>query len=92
VSYSAKFKEKGDTEAITGKMMNRDYRITATSHNYTIDELRGDDLSIFPVEKARLRSARYLVAMSAVCILGYGWSVGKKMVPEFHSSTARLQN
>jgi hypothetical protein len=60
--------------------MNRDYRATAKSNEFTIDELRGDDMSTFPIEKARLRSAWILVTWIAVCVLGFGWSVDRKMV------------
>jgi hypothetical protein len=61
-------------------MLNRDYVLTARSYNFVIDELRGDDLSKFPIEKARLRSVWWLVILSALCICGYGWSIDRKMV------------
>lgn len=67
-----------------GKVLNRGYRLTSTAHNFVIDELRGDSLSNFPTEKARLRSDWYLIILCAVCIAGYGWSVDRKMVyPSF---------
>lgn len=63
----------------TGKVLNRDYRLTSKAHNFVIDELRGDNLSNFPIEKARLRSVPYLIALCAVSITGYGWSVDREM-------------
>jgi hypothetical protein len=65
---------------MTGRVMNRDYKLTAKAHQFTIDERGGDNLSDFPIEKARLRSACYLVPMVALCILAYGWAVQQKMV------------
>lgn len=65
---------------VAGKMLNRDYRITAKAHNFVIDEVRGDDLSKFPIEEARLRSVWYVIMLSAACISGYGWAVERKMV------------
>jgi hypothetical protein len=60
--------------------MNRDYRIVAHKNNFVIDKVRGDDLSTFPIEKARLRSIWYLLATAVVSIAGYGWAVQTRTV------------
>lgn len=49
-----------------------DYKLTAKLLNIVIDELRGDDLSKFPIEKARLRNVWFFVILCAICIAGYG--------------------
>lgn len=41
---------------LAGKVMNRDYRVVAAQHGITVDKARGDDLTKFPIEKARFRS------------------------------------
>ncbi len=60
--------------------MNYDYRRTARDHNLTIDKVAGDDLSRFPIEKARYRSIWHHVINSNVCIAGYGWTLQTRTV------------
>lgn len=64
-------------------MMNREYRITAAEYRYIVNELGGDDLSHFLFEQARLRSVQLLVAILALCFLGCGWSIERKLVSLF---------
>ena len=59
----------------TGRILNRDYHITAKSHNLPVDKVRGDNLLTFPVEKARLRSAFIPFGVAAATFVGYGWSL-----------------
>ncbi|KAJ5657798.1 Major facilitator superfamily domain general substrate transporter [Penicillium longicatenatum] len=59
----------------SGKVMNRDYRLTARAHNLVIDIRRGDDLSLFPIEKARFRSIWYSMCATGICTTGYGWAL-----------------
>jgi hypothetical protein len=63
-----------------GKIMNRDYRIVAEKNNFVIDKVRGDDLSTFPIEKARLRSIWYPLIIVVVSIAGYGWALHAEAV------------
>ncbi|KAJ5663475.1 MFS general substrate transporter [Penicillium longicatenatum] len=56
-------------------VMNRDYRLTARAHNLVIDIRRGDDLSLFPIEKARFRSIWYSMCATGICTTGYGWAL-----------------
>ncbi|KAI9847100.1 MAG: hypothetical protein M1837_003218 [Sclerophora amabilis] len=60
---------------ISGKILDRDYRITAKAHNITIDKVHGDDLLTFPVEKARLRSVFVPISIVIISTIGYGWSL-----------------
>lgn len=63
-----------------GKIMNRDYRIVAEKNDFVIDKVRGDDLSTFPIEKARLRSIWYPLTIVIVSIAGYGWALHAEAV------------
>ena len=60
--------------------MNRDYRLTACDHNIVIDAISGDDLTNFPIEKARLRSIWYSISVSGFCTTGYGWALHSRTV------------
>jgi hypothetical protein len=77
---------------MTGKIMNHDYRATARDHNITINTVTGDDLSDFPIEKARYRSIWYFIAATSTCTTGYGWAVQTKTAsfPESHVSRQSL--
>jgi hypothetical protein len=55
--------------------MNRDYRLTARDHNLVIDITRGDDLTLFPIEKARFRSIWYSMCATGISTTGYGWAL-----------------
>ena len=63
-----------------GRLLDRDYRLTARSHGLVIDRVRGDDLLLFPIELARLRSFFYAFGTAMVAVVGYGWSVQAKFV------------
>lgn len=41
---------------MSGKLIDRDYRIVARKHGLPIDVVGEDDLSRFPIEEARMRS------------------------------------
>ncbi|KAL8712656.1 MAG: hypothetical protein Q9220_003188 [cf. Caloplaca sp. 1 TL-2023] len=60
--------------------MDRDYRLTAAEVGFAIDKTKGDDLTRFPIEKARLRSIWYFVSISTACTIGYGWTLEAKAV------------
>lgn len=61
-------------------IIDRDYRITAAAVGFTINKKQGDDLTKFPIEKARLRSIWYFMGLLIVCTLGYGWSIETETV------------
>ena len=63
-----------------GKLLDRDYRLTAKENRFEINNKSGDDLSNFPIEMARLRSVWYPVTINIIAIIGYGWSLKAKSV------------
>ena len=60
-----------------GKFMDHNYRVTAKTLGWTIDRVGGDDLSRFPIERARSRGSFYLLAISTATMAGYGWAVSR---------------
>lgn len=58
-----------------GKLMDWNYRVVARKIGHTIDKVSGDDLKHFPIERARARGGRYLLATYTCALAGYGWSV-----------------
>ncbi|CAG8957533.1 hypothetical protein HYFRA_00010399 [Hymenoscyphus fraxineus] len=61
--------------SFSGKVMNWDYKRTAKDHDFVIDKIAGDDMTRFPIEKARYRSIWYPILISSACIAGYGWAL-----------------
>lgn len=61
----------------TGKLLDRDFRRVARSQGLEEASSRKDlnDLSDFPIERARLSSVFILLAVSTIGTLGYGWSL-----------------
>ncbi|KAF3010449.1 hypothetical protein E8E14_002210 [Neopestalotiopsis sp. 37M] len=62
-----------------GKVIDYDYRATAKALGITINKVSGDDLSTFPIEKARIRSIWYFIAISISSTIVYGWVVAAKV-------------
>ncbi|KAL8867157.1 MAG: hypothetical protein Q9174_005839 [Haloplaca sp. 1 TL-2023] len=60
---------------LNGKMMDRNYKITARETGFTIDKHSGDNLNDFPIEKARARGSYYLLVIYACALAAYGWVV-----------------
>lgn len=63
-----------------GRVVNRDYQVAAKVNRVVIDRLRGDDLSEFPIEHARLRTSKFAIAICAPLIAVYGWVLQLKTV------------
>ncbi|KAL2005421.1 hypothetical protein VTN00DRAFT_2632 [Thermoascus crustaceus] len=61
-----------------GRITDRDYRIIAASYGFTTGSSNGEVLSSFPLEKARLRTVWYYIAISSASTLGYGWALQEK--------------
>ncbi len=57
-----------------GKLMDYNYRITARKIGWIIDSVAGDDLSHFPIERARSRGSYWLLMISTATLVGYGWA------------------
>ncbi|KAL0944577.1 Quinidine resistance protein 2-like protein 3 [Colletotrichum truncatum] len=56
-----------------GYVLDWNYRRIARKIGFTIDRRRGDDLSKFPIEKARLQPVYPAVAVGLVTLVAYGW-------------------
>ena len=58
-----------------GKIMDYNYRTVAREIGWNIDEVGGDDLQDFPIERARSRGSYILLVISTTVLVGYGWAV-----------------
>jgi MFS family permease len=63
----------------TGRILDWNYRRTAKELGLTIDKTKTDDLLNFPIERARIRTIKPLVLLSACLIAGYGWLLDKRV-------------
>lgn len=61
-------------------MMDWNYQRTAQSINFDMDRVQGDDLNIFPIERARVRFSEVIVLLRAASVIGYGWTLQQKVV------------
>ena len=60
-------------------MLDRDYKYTALKHGFPADRKRGDDLTEFPIEKARFRSSFVPLALVCCALIAYGWCLHFKV-------------
>ena len=60
--------------------MDYNYRMTANKIGFKIDKVVGDDLTHYPIERARSRFAVVQVILHSACILGYGWALDRRVV------------
>lgn len=56
-----------------GYMLDWNYRRVARKIGFTVDRKRGDDLSNFPIEKARIAPLYVFVTVGLVAMVLYGW-------------------
>lgn len=61
-------------------MLNWDYGRTARQYGLVAEPGKLRDLDTFPIEKARLRSALYLVLLNTVATAAYGWVIKFRVV------------
>lgn len=71
---------------MSGKLIDRDYRIVARKHGLPIDKVGADDLSRFPIEEARMRSIFVPTFLAMLSMIGYGWAV------HYHAVSASVQH
>ncbi|OIW27702.1 MFS general substrate transporter [Coniochaeta ligniaria NRRL 30616] len=62
-----------------GSLLDHDYCVVARENNIEVDKRAGDDLTTFPIEKARFRSIWYVISAGALSMIGYGWSMHFKV-------------
>lgn len=60
-----------------GRLMDRNYRITARQIGHTIDRHAGDDLTRFPIERARTRGSWCVFALLSAILIAYGWALDR---------------
>ena len=63
---------------VCGQLMDMNYKRVAKAANFTIDHRKGDDLSNFPLEKARIQVTWPLLYVGISAILCYGWALEKE--------------
>lgn len=59
----------------TGKLLDRNFRKTANELSVPVTRNKADNLSTFPIEKARLRTIVPLISLSACLMIAYGWQL-----------------
>lgn len=50
-------------------------KMTAKEVGLEVDHVRGDDLPLFPIERARARKAWMFQALQCTRVLAYGWAI-----------------
>jgi multidrug resistance protein len=58
---------------LCGKLIDINYKRVAKANNITVDRKRGDDLSHFPIEVARVQVMYPILALGIVSLICYGW-------------------
>lgn len=66
---------------VRSRVLDWNYRVSARSIGWDIDRVGSDDLSRFPIEKARARLAWVFTALQCCCILAYGWGLHFRVHP-----------
>lgn len=61
-----------------GYMLDWNYRRTAATLGMVISPRRGDDLSNFPIEAARIRLIYPTLVLGAASLCGYGWALERE--------------
>ena len=64
----------------SGPILKYDYRRMARKYGITINVEGGDDLTAFPIEKARLNSVSYMISTAGLSTVGYGWALRYRTV------------
>lgn len=60
-----------------GKVMDHNYKVTAQKIGWTVNKVSGDNLDTFPIERARSRGSYWLLIISTLTLVGYGWVVSR---------------
>ncbi|KIV77876.1 hypothetical protein PV11_09654 [Exophiala sideris] len=63
----------------TGRMVDWNYRRHARKHGITIEKGVRQDLSDFPIERARIEIALPLLMSNGLFVIGYGWTLDHKV-------------
>ncbi|KAK6333896.1 hypothetical protein TWF730_004079 [Orbilia blumenaviensis] len=63
---------------VTGKIIDRDFQSVAKEAGIKIDRTKLEDMSKFPLEKARLKSIWYGMGLCIAATIPYGWTLSRK--------------
>lgn len=63
---------------IVGPAINRNYRRHCDKLGIPCDSKRQQDLSGFPIERARLEVGLPLLCLTAICLIAWGWAIDAK--------------
>lgn len=66
---------------VNGKYMDFRYKLTAKEGGLTVDNIAGDNLDTFPIEKARTRGLLAVWIIYNASLVGFGWSVERSVHP-----------
>jgi hypothetical protein len=66
---------------VAGRLMDFNYKVTARNSGMLVDRIAGDNIGIFPIERARSRGSYLILFFSAFAFAGYGWAVQFHMHP-----------
>ena len=64
-----------------GYVLDWNYRRVARKIGFTISRKRGDDLTNFPIEKARIQPIYPILAVGCLAVAAYGWTLQAKTSP-----------
>ncbi|KAJ9611270.1 hypothetical protein H2200_004453 [Cladophialophora chaetospira] len=62
---------------VNGRILDWNYSRIARQLGVTVDRKRGDDLSKFPIERARLQAIFFTQGLQVAALLPYGWTLQK---------------
>ena len=80
---------------LNGKLLDHDYRVTARKYRLPVSKT-SDNLTRFPIERARLRSVFPFLGLSAIATAGYGWtlqantSIAAPLVMQFITGSTQI--
>lgn len=58
---------------LNGRLLDWNYRRTATRLGFPVDRKKGDDIRTFPIEKTRLQTFFPLMSIGVLTFIPYGW-------------------
>ena len=64
---------------LTGKALDHNYKHLAQRAGFTIDTIKGDNLSNFPIEQARSRWCTPFLILSFIVMTSYGWAIERQV-------------
>ncbi|KAK6533879.1 hypothetical protein TWF281_005226 [Arthrobotrys megalospora] len=63
---------------LTGKIIDRDFQSVAKKAGIKVDRKKLEDMSKFPLEKARLKSIWYAMGLCIAATIPYGWTLSRR--------------